>query len=50
MLGMYNGINLDGGGSAQLLVKNERKLKLSDRDPDDFGEIERAGPVGLYVR
>ena len=49
-LGMYNGINLDGGGSAQLLVKNERKLKLSDRDPDDFSEIERAVPVGLYVR
>ena len=49
-VGMYNGINLDGGGSAQLLIKNERKLKISDRDPDDFSEIERAVPIGLYIR
>lgn len=49
-LGVYNGINLDGGGSAQILVKGVRKLKISDRDPDDYSEIERAVPIGLYVR
>ena len=49
-LGVYNGINLDGGGSAQLLVNNERKLKISDRDPDDYSEMERAVPIGLYVK
>ena len=49
-MGVYNGINLDGGGSAQLLIKNKRTLKISDRDPDDFSEMERAVPAGLYVR
>ena len=49
-MGVYNAINLDGGGSAQLLIKNKRTLKISDRNPDDFSEIERAVPAGLYVR
>lgn len=49
-LGVYNGINLDGGGSAQILVNGERKLKISDRDPADFSEIERAVPLGLYIK
>ena len=49
-IGVYNGINLDGGGSAQMLIKGERKLKISDRDPDDYHEIERAVPLGLYVK
>ena len=49
-MGIYNAINLDGGGSAQLLIKNKRTLKISDRNPDDFSEIERAVPAGLYVR
>lgn len=48
-LGMKNGINLDGGGSAQILMKNERALRVSDRDPKDFSECERAVPMGLIV-
>ncbi len=49
-LGMVNGIHLDGGGSAQILIGDERSLKISDRNKDDFGEAERAVPLGLYVR
>ena len=49
-LGMVNGINLDGGGSAQILVGNERTLKISDRNRDDHSEAERLVPLGLVVR
>ncbi len=49
-LGLRNAVNLDGGGSAQILVDNQRSLKLSDRDPDDFSEQERAIAVGLYLK
>ena len=48
-LGLKNGIHLDGGGSAQILVDGKRILKLSDRDPDTFVEQERAVPAGLFV-
>ncbi len=48
-LGMYNGVHLDGGGSAQIMVNGTRRLKISDRNKDDFSENERAVPVGLYV-
>lgn len=30
-LGMVNGVNLDGGGSAQVLLHNKRELLISDR-------------------
>ncbi len=49
-LGMYNGIHLDGGGSAQILIAQKRHLKLSDRDPSDYSEIERAIPSALCIR
>lgn len=49
-LGLYNGIHLDGGGSAQILVGKNRYLKLSDRDPADYSESERAIPSALYIR
>ena len=49
-LGMYNGIHLDGGGSAQILLENERRLLLSDRDPLTLQEQERPIPLGLIVR
>ena len=49
-LGMVNGIHLDGGGSAQILLNNERSLKIADRDPITYNEIERAVPSGLYVK
>lgn len=49
-LGVVNGVNLDGGGSAQILLKNKRSLMISDRDPEDNSECQRAVPIGLVVR
>lgn len=49
-LSFMNAVNLDGGGSAQILINNKRSLKLSDRHEDDFSEAERAIPLGLIVR
>ncbi|MCQ2412442.1 MAG: phosphodiester glycosidase family protein [Sphaerochaetaceae bacterium] len=46
-LGMQNGVHLDGGGSAQILLGAKRSLALSDRRADDFSEVERAIPLGL---
>lgn len=48
--GMVNAVNLDGGGSAQLLVGGNRSLRISDRDPRDFSETERPIPLGLAVK
>ena len=48
-LGLKDGIHLDGGGSAQILINGKRQLMLSDRDPDTYEEIERAVPLGLYI-
>ena len=48
-LGIKNGIHLDGGGSAQILLEGQRMLRLSDRDPDSFEEQERAIARGLYL-
>ncbi len=49
-LSLHNAIHLDGGGSAQLLINNRRQLKISDRDPNDFSEKERAVAMGLCIR
>ena len=49
-VGMVNGVNLDGGGSAQLLMGNWRELMLSDRKEPDLAEQERPVPMGLMVR
>lgn len=49
-LGMENAVNLDGGGSAQLLLDNRRSLLISDRSPVDFSETERPVPLGLVIR
>lgn len=46
--GIENAINLDGGGSAQILVNNTRSLHISDRS-EDGSETERAVPLGLYI-
>ena len=48
--GMINAVNLDGGGSAQILLKNQRSLMISDRRASDFAESERAVPLGLMVK
>lgn len=49
-LGLRNAINLDGGGSAQILVENKRLLRISDRNKEDNSEVERLVPLGLVVK
>lgn len=49
-MGMVNAINLDGGGSAQILLKSKRHLEISDRNREDHSEAERPVPLGLIVR
>lgn len=49
-VGMVNGVNLDGGGSAQMLIGGRRSLLLSDRKEQDCSEQERPVPMGLMVR
>ena len=48
-LGMVNAVNLDGGGSAQLLLNNCRSLEISDRNLD-FSQSERPVPNALIVK
>ena len=48
-LGMVNAVNLDGGGSAQLLWNQIRSLQISDRNADGT-EAERPVPLGLMVK
>ncbi len=47
-LQIENAINLDGGGSAQILLNQKRLLKISDRDFSNNEESERPVPTGLY--
>ena len=49
-MGMVNAVNLDGGGSAQILLKNHRSLEISDRNREDHSQAERPVPLGLIVR
>ena len=48
-VGMVNAVNLDGGGSAQILVNGQRYLHISDRN-DDNSDAERPVPLGLVIR
>jgi len=48
-VGMVNAVNLDGGGSAQILVNNRRSLRISDRKEDD-SDAERPIPLALILR
>ncbi len=47
--GMVNAIHLDGGGSAEILLKGKRSLSVSDRDPQSFAEKERAVSMALRI-
>lgn len=47
--GMHNAVNLDGGGSAQILIRNQRMLQISDRDPRTLEETQRPVPLGLLI-
>lgn len=49
-IGIRNAINLDGGGSAQILLNRQRILQISDRDPQTLCESERPIPLGLMVK
>ena len=49
-VGMVHAINLDGGGSAQILLNNQRTLEISDRNPADFSQAERPIPLGLIIK
>lgn len=49
-LGLVNAVNLDGGGSAQIMLDGERKLLISDRNFKDNSESERPVPIGLLIR
>ena len=49
-MGMVNAIHLDGGGSAQMLLRNCRSLKISDRSDANGTESERPVPMGLMVK
>ncbi|MBQ6334556.1 MAG: phosphodiester glycosidase family protein [Erysipelotrichaceae bacterium] len=49
-VGLVNAVNLDGGGSAQILLEDERFLRLTDRNKEDDRELERAVPVILTYR
>lgn len=46
---IINAINLDGGGSAQIIYEGKRYLKISDRNIDNT-ESERPVPLGLIVK
>ena len=48
-VGMVNAVNLDGGGSAQILLRNQRSLEISDRNLD-FSQSERPVPNALIVK
>jgi len=48
--GMRNAVNLDGGGSAQILYRSQRMLQISDRDALSLAEAERPVPLGLFVK
>lgn len=47
--GMIHAVNMDGGGSAQILLHGRRQLHISDRNPDN-SSAERAIPMALIVR
>lgn len=48
-MGMRTAVNMDGGGSAQILLHNRRSLQVCDRHPDRT-EAERAIPIALIVK
>ena len=47
--GMVSAVNLDGGGSAQMILGNRRSLMVSDRKAEDLSEAERPVPLALII-
>ena len=48
-LGLSDAVNLDGGGSAQLIYEGGRYLKMADRMPLTDAVLERPVPLGLSI-
>jgi hypothetical protein len=48
-LGISNLINLDGGGSAQIIYKGKKSLKIADRLDDKITEDERPVPDVIVI-
>ena len=48
-LGLVNAVNMDGGGSAQIIINGKRSLLISDRHKEDNSEYERSVPLGLIA-
>ncbi len=48
-IGVQNLVNLDGGGSAQIVFDGRRFLKISDRRPGTNRESERPVPICLLI-
>jgi hypothetical protein len=46
-IGIKNLINLDGGGSAQIIYNGKRYLKIADREKDAITEAERPIPLAI---
>ena len=49
-MGMVNGVHLDGGGSAQILLQNHRSLRTSDRNLEANSDAERPIPLALILK
>lgn len=49
-LGVADAINLDGGGSAQMIINGTRALRISDRNVADNSDAERLIPMGLMIK
>lgn len=47
--GIYNLINLDGGGSSQIIIDGKRSLKMSGRKSDKVSEYERPIPYAIVM-
>ncbi len=48
-LGLVDAVNLDGGGSAQIILNGKRSLLISDRHKEDNSEYERSVPIGISI-
>ncbi len=48
--GITNLINLDGGGSSQMIFNGEKSLKISGRKKDKITEAERPIPYAIVIK
>ena len=48
--GISNLINLDGGGSSQMIINGTKSLKISGRKKDTISEAERPIPYAIIIK